>query len=88
MRGALAGAECFSALWDTKWSVGLAKMADDVPVEDWAAMIVCLRRIVSAEPASTEAPDSNQEWVQMFLNRSTIFLIETFMKLIAARKQS
>jgi hypothetical protein len=66
----------------------VAKMADKVPVDERAAMIVCLRRIVSAEPASTEAPDSNQEWAQMFLNRSTIFLIETFMKLMAAREQS
>ena len=32
--GALAGMECFSALWDTKWSLGLVKMAGDVPVED------------------------------------------------------
>jgi hypothetical protein len=28
--GALEGMECFSALWDTKWSVGLVKMAGDV----------------------------------------------------------
>jgi hypothetical protein len=80
--------ECFSALWDTKWSVGLVKMAGDVPVEDWASTIACLRRIVSAESAGTEAPDSNQEWAQMFLNRSTIFLIETFMKMKAGREQS
>ncbi len=64
------------------------KTAGEVPAEDWAAMITCLRRIISEEPARTESPDSNQEWAQMFLNRSTLFLIETFMKMIAAREQS
>ncbi len=34
--GALAGSECFSALWETKWSVGLLKTVGEAPAEDWA----------------------------------------------------
>jgi hypothetical protein len=86
--GVLAGAEYFSALWETKWSVGLLKTAGEFPAEDWAATIACLRRIISEEPARSELPGSDQEWAQMFLNRSMLFLMETLMKMIAAREQS
>ncbi len=60
--------------------MGLAKLASTVAPGKWRGMILCLQQTIAAEPERTEAPDSNQEWAQMFLNRSVLFLVESFMK--------
>ncbi len=68
------------ALWEAKWSVGLAKLADTVAPGKWRGTILCLQQIIADEPERNEAPDSNQEWEQTFLNRNVIFLVESLLK--------
>ncbi len=60
--------------------VGLATLADSIAPGKWRGMITGLERIVADEPERKEAPDSNQDWAQTFLNRSVIHLVESFLK--------
>ena len=61
-KGALAGNECFGALWETKWSVELTKMVEALAPASWNKTLRALRRIISAEESWMGAPDSNKEW--------------------------
>ena len=84
----MVGDECFSALWEAKWVVGLAALADSIVPGNWRGMITCLERILAEEPERKEAPDSNQDWALMFLNRSVIHLIESFLKKESSLEQA
>ncbi len=64
------------------------KLVEAVAPGDWRGMILALKHIISEEPDRNEAPNSNQEWAQMFLNRRILFLLETFMKKDTALEQT
>jgi hypothetical protein len=51
-------------------------------------MITCLELILADEPERKEAPDSNQDWALMFLNKSVIHLIESFLKKESSLEQA
>ena len=87
-KGALAGNECFGALWETKWSVELTKMVEALAPASWNKTLRALRRIISAEESWMGAPDSNKEWAQTYANKSLLFVLELLLKKEGAREQT